>query len=198
MNDYGSFFAYFRQVWLGQLPGQLIRAILVAALFELLVYLLRQFILRRLHPVLLRDAGDSAPLRVQRRRLLLNVPLVLARAVLYVIALLVILRIFRVQTGAEILPVGLALLGATLVVFWKPLRDAAQGYLIMYDHLYTRGDRVRLAGHEGTVQDLHLRWTYLVTDEGAMVVVPHTQVGEIVNLSRRQKPAVVEPPAEGA
>jgi small conductance mechanosensitive channel len=185
----GSFVAYVQRVWLGELPPELIRAILVAVVFEGLVYLVRQWILRRLRPVLLRDAGAPAPVRVQRRRMLMAVPLALSRGVLYVIALLMILRIFQLQTGAELLPVGLACLAATLVIGWRPLRDMAHGYLILYDHLYTRGERVSLAGHEGTVQEMQLRWTQLLADDGTPIIIPHSRIGEIVNLSRRHKPA---------
>jgi small conductance mechanosensitive channel len=177
-----------QRIWLGALPGELIRAILVAAVFEGLVYLMRQWILRRLRPVLLRDAGASAPARVQRRRLLLALPLTCSRAVLYVIAILMILRIFRLQTAAELLPVGLALVVVVLVAFWRPLRDLAQGYLILYDHLYTRGERVSLGGREGIVQEVQLRWTQLLGDDGAPIFIPNSQVGEVVNLSRRHKP----------
>jgi len=195
MSTLAKFVAYVQAVWLGPLPGQLIRAILVAALFEGLVYVARWWILRRLRPVLLRDAGAPAPSRVQRRRLLLSVPTLFARGVLYVLAILIILRIFRLQTAAEVLPVGLALVVVALVAFWRPLRDAAQGYLILYDHLYTRGERVLIAGREGTVQDVHLRWTHLLTDDGTAVFIPHSQVGEVVNLSRRPKPPTPEPEA---
>jgi small-conductance mechanosensitive channel len=201
-GTFGSFLTYVQRVWLGNLPGELIRAILVAAVFEGLVYVVRVWILRRLRPVLLRDAGAPAPVRVQRRRKLLSVPLILSRGVLYVIAILMILRIFRLQTSAELLPVGLALVAAVLVLGWRPLRDLTHGYLILYDNLYTRGERVRRGAHEGTVEEVQLRWTHLVTDEGVPVFIPNSQVGEIVNLSRQQplpSPATAasaSPPAE--
>ncbi len=78
---------------------------------------------------------------------------------------------------------------AVLVVFWRPLRDLAHGYLILYDHLYTRGERVRLGEREGVVQEVQLRWTHLVDDEGTPIFIPNSQVGEVVNLSRRHRPA---------
>lgn len=184
-----TFVEYVQNVWLGLLPQQLMRAILVALLFELLIYLLRRWLQARLRPVLLRDAGDPPAQRVRRRRLLLAVPQIMIRAVLYVIAVLIILRIFGMRTQAELLPIGLALLVLALVAFWRPLRDAAQGYLLLYDHLYTRGDRVIIGGQEGTVQELGLRWTHLHTDEGSEIIIPHSQVGEVINLSRGEKPA---------
>jgi small conductance mechanosensitive channel len=184
-----NFYEYVRSVWLGSLPQQLIRAILVAILFELLLVLIRRYIQARLRPVLLRDAGDPPAIRVHRRRLLLSVPIFMSRAVLYVIAVLIILRIFGLQTWAEIVPIGLALVVVCLVAFWRPLRDAAQGYLLLYDHLYTRGEQVIIAGREGTVQEIGLRSTHLHTVEGTEVIIPHSAVGEVVNLSRGRRPS---------
>jgi small conductance mechanosensitive channel len=165
------------------------RAILVAVLFELLLVLIRRYIQTRLHPILLRDAGDPPAIRVQRRRLLLAVPTFLSRAVMYVIAVLIILRIFGLQTWAEVLPIALALIVVCLVAFWRPLRDAAQGYLLLYDHLYTRGEHVLIAGQEGVVQEIGLRTTHLHTAEGLEVVLPNSAVGTVVNFSRGRKPA---------
>ncbi|NLO73999.1 MAG: mechanosensitive ion channel [candidate division WS1 bacterium] len=186
------FYEYVRTIWLGALPQQLIRAILVAILFELLLVLVRRYIQARLKPVLLRDAGDPPAIRVARRRLLLAVPIFLSRAVLYVIAVLIILRIFGLQTWAEVVPIGLALVVVCLVAFWRVLRDVAQGYLILYDHLYTRGERVIIAGREGVVQEIGLRSTHLHTTEGANLIIPHSQVNEVVNLSRGKRAAAAE------
>jgi moderate conductance mechanosensitive channel len=190
-----AFYEYVRHVWLGALPQQLIRAILVAALFELLLVLIRRYILARLRPILLRDAGDPPALRVQRRRLLLMVPIFLSRALMYVLALLIILRIFGLQTWAELLPLVLATVGVTLVAFYQPLRDAAQGYLLLYDHLYTRGDHVLIAGREGIVQEVGLRWTHLHAMDGTEILVPHSAVREVVNYSRGKRPAAEEAPS---
>ena len=184
-----TFYEYMRRVWLGPLPMSLARAILIALLFELLALLVRSWIQRRLRPILLRDAGDPPAVRVQRRRLLLAVPFLLSRAVLYVVAGFLILRVLGLRTEAELLPLGLALVVVCLVAFRRPLRDAAQGYLLLYDHLYTRGERVILAGQEGTVQEIRLRATELTAADGSKVVVPHSQVGQVVNLARRSKTA---------
>src|ERR1039457_1738454 len=120
-----KFWEYFVHVWLSTLPQQLMRAILVAILFELLLVLVRRYIQTRLRPILLRDAGDPPAIRVQRRRLLLSVPIFLSRAVMYIVAILIILRIFGLQTWAEVLAIALAVIVVALVAFWRPLRDAA-------------------------------------------------------------------------
>ena len=76
-----TFFGFFRRIWLSALPLQLVRAICVAAIFELLVYLINGWVRRRLQPALLRDVEDAPAARVKRRRLLLGVPALLVRAV---------------------------------------------------------------------------------------------------------------------
>ena len=182
------FYEYVLRVWLGPLPRELAVAILGGMLFQALVWLSKWWLQRRLRPVLLRDASDPPAARVQRRRLLLAVPTWLAAAVLYVLAILIILRVLGMRTAAELLPLGLALAVVGLVAFWRPLRDAAQGYLLLYDHLYTRGERVRLGEQEGTVVEMALRWTRLQREDGVQVTVPHSRVGEVVNLSRAAKP----------
>ena len=189
------FHDYVLRVWLGPLPRELAVAILVGILFQALVWLSKWWLQRRLKPVLLRDAADPPAARVQRRRLLLAVPTWLAAAVLYVLAVLIILRVLGMRTAAELLPLGLALAAVATVAFWRPLRDAAQGYLLLYDHLYTRGERVRLGEQEGTVVEMALRWTRLQRGDGVQVTIPHSRVGEVVNLSRTPKPPATTAPA---
>jgi small conductance mechanosensitive channel len=188
-----KFWEYFVHVWLSTLPQQLMRAILVAILFELLLVLVRRYIQTRLRPILLRDAGDPPAIRVQRRRLLLSVPIFLSRAVMYIVAILIILRIFGLQTWAEVLPIALAVIVVALVAFWRPLRDAAQGYMLLYDHLYTRGEQVLIAGRQGIVQEIGLRSTRLHAADGVEVTIPHSAIGEVVNFSRGRKPAAEDP-----
>ncbi len=179
-----GFIDYVQRIWGGALPGQLARAILVAALFELLVYLVNRWISARLGPVLRRDARREPSERVRRRRIVGDIPLLLSRAVFYVIALLIILRIFGFPTHAELLPVlgGVAVIA--LVVGGRPLRDAVRGYLIAYDDLYSPGDRVSIGEVSGTVTEMSLRATRLRTRDGGEVVIPNSQVDRVINHSR--------------
>ncbi len=138
----------------------------------------------RLRPVLVRDVGADPSARVRRRRLLVGAPVVVVRMVLYTIAVLMILRIFRLNTGAELLPMGLALLAVGLVVAYGPLRDALSGYFILYDHIYSEGDEVVIGEVEGTVDQMTLRHTRLRTPDGQLITIPHRHVGTVTNRSR--------------
>lgn len=179
-----DFIDFVQGIWGGPLPGQLIRAILVAAVFELLVFLAGRAIRRALVGTLRRDAGREPAERIRRRRIVEGLPLAITRLVLYAIALLMILRIFGLPTGAEIIPVGAAVLTLGLVIFLGPLRDAARGYLIVYDDLYAPGDRVTIGELTGTVSELSLRSTHLRTGDGREHVIGNAQVTSVANLSR--------------
>ena len=179
-----SFFAFFRRIWMSGLTTQLVRSILIALVFELLVWLINRWIRRRLGPVLVRDVGADPSVRVRRRRMVLGVPMRLVRSVLYLIALLMILRVFRLDTGAELLPIGLALLALGLVAGNAALRDALSGYLIFYDHTYAEGDEIVVGDIEGIVDRIALRYTRLRTADGQLISIPNRRVGVVVNRSR--------------
>jgi len=179
-----SFFTFFRRIWMSGLTTQIVRAILVAAVFEVLVRLISLWIRWRLRPVLVRDVGADPSARVRRSRLLVGTPVVIARMVLYTIAVLMILRMFRLNTGAELLPMGLALLAVGLVAAHGPLRDALGGYFILYDHIYSEGDEVVIGEIAGIVDQITLRHTRLRTPDGQLITVPHRQVGTVTNHSR--------------
>ncbi len=181
------FFAFFRRIWMSGITTQIVRAILIAAIFELLAWLITRWIRRRLGPVLVRDAGADPSARVRRRRLLVGAPTVVVRMVLYTIAVLMILRIFRLNTAAELLPMGLALLAIGLVIANGPLRDALNGYLILYDHIYSEGDEVVIGELEGVVDQITLRHTRLRTPDGQLITIPHRHVSTITNRSRSKE-----------
>lgn len=164
------------------------RAILVAAVFELLVYVVNRRIRSGLAAALRRDSGREPSERIRRRRVVEGLPLLASRLTLYAIAFLMILRIFGLRTEAELLPILLALALIAAVVFRDHLRDAARGYYILYDHLYGPGDRVTIGELTGLVTDLGLRTTRLRMSDGQEIVIPNSQVHGVINHSR-QAPA---------
>ena len=179
-----SLMQFIQRQWLA-LPVQLARAILVAAVFELLVYLINLRIERALRGALKRDAGREPSERIRRRRIVEGLPMALNRTILYAIAIAMILRILGLQTGAELLPMLLAVALVALVALKEPLRDAARGYYIFYDYLYGTGERVTIGELTGVVTELSLRSTRLLTPDGQEIAIPNSQVRHVVNHSRR-------------
>lgn len=81
-------------------------------------------------------------------------------------------------------------LGLTGFALGFALRDVISntlaGVLILLYRPFRRGDRVAVAGAEGTVSQIDLRYTTLVVDEGTRVLVPNSIL--FTNSIRVQRP----------
>ena len=175
---------YIQAVWHSTLMTRLVHAILVAAVFEALIILSRSWLRKAFKRILARDLHRDATMRVLRRRVVLGVPLLLTQGVLMATGLLVMLRYLGFQVGAELVPVGLALVLIGLVAFRNTLADAAAGYLILYDDLFSVGDRVTVGDTTGEVVQMGLRATQLLTTDGRHVTLPNRLVRGVTNHTR--------------
>lgn len=99
----------------------------------------------------------------------------LARYAVLVLALVVVLNTFGVQTtslvaaiGAAGLAIGLALQGT--------LSNVAAGVMIILFRPIKLGDFVSVAGVSGTVKDISLNTTELATLDNVQVIIPNAQV----------------------
>jgi small conductance mechanosensitive channel len=100
-----------------------------------------------------------------------------------VIAGLMILGQLGLDIGPAIAGVGIAGIaigfGAQFLV-----RDYLNGSLILIENQYSRGDVVRIAGVEGTVEDFTLRRTTLRDLDGVVHTVPNGEIKVASNLTR--------------
>ncbi|HUC73412.1 MAG TPA: mechanosensitive ion channel family protein [Stellaceae bacterium] len=96
----------------------------------------------------------------------------LARYLVLTVTVLAVLSEFGIQTtslvavlGAAGLAVGLALQGT--------LSNLAAGVMLLIFRPFKIGHKVQVGGSTGTVQELTLFWTELVTDDKVQVIVPN-------------------------
>lgn len=96
----------------------------------------------------------------------------LARYLVLTVTVLAVLSEFGIQTtslvavlGAAGLAVGLALQGT--------LSNLAAGVMLLIFRPFKIGHKVQIGGSTGTVQELTLFWTELVTDDKVQVIVPN-------------------------
>ena len=96
------------------------------------------------------------------------------RWVLLAIVLVAVLGIFGIQAtslvamlGAATLAIGLALQGT--------LSDLAAGFMLVLFRPYKLGQFVDIGGTSGTVKDLNLFFTELVTADNVQIIVPNGQ-----------------------
>jgi len=99
----------------------------------------------------------------------------LAKYLVLIIAVLMVLSQFGVQTtgliailGAAGLAIGFALQGS--------LSNVAAGVMILIYHRFKIGDFVEVAGHAGSIKAMTLFVTELSTPDGVPIVVPNSQI----------------------
>lgn len=180
-----GFYEYILGIWHSSLPTQLARAICVALVFEALVYLITRALRGWLRPIIEQDAGAEPVMRVRRRRVVVGVPAVVVRVVLYVIAILMILRILGLDIRSELIPVGTGVLVLAAVMGRNALRDLLHGYLMICAYSMSIGEEVAIAGHRGIVESIALRSTRLRTGNDEIITVPNGAITDIVNYSRK-------------
>lgn len=81
-------------------------------------------------------------------------------------------------TSAGVAGVAIGLAAQTIV------KDCLNGILILVEAQYNVGDVVKLAGLTGTVENMSLRKTTLRDGDGALYVIPNSQITVVANLTR--------------
>lgn len=170
--------------WQAGLPLMLARALCAAAVTELLVWLVSLRLRKALMPAVRRAAERGATDLERRTAVIVRLPLRLTRATLYTVGALLILRVFGLRTGAEVLPVLVLVVVTALVIARGPLRDAVRGYLFVYDDTFGPGDQVSCGDLSGIVLAQQLRTTTLQLPDGREAVVRNADLRTVVNHSR--------------
>jgi small-conductance mechanosensitive channel len=134
-------------------------------------------------------ATESAPSGVSRAELEQRVRTIgrlivrIGASVLTIIAVLMALDLFGIDIGPAVAGLGVAGiaigLGAQTVI-----RDWLSGMFIILENQYNAGDVVRIAGVEGTVEELSLRRTTLRDLDGTVHTVPNGSVLVSSNMTR--------------
>jgi small conductance mechanosensitive channel len=99
------------------------------------------------------------------------------------IVLLHVLSIFNINltpllASAGVVGVGIGL-GAQSI-----FKDMLNGIFILVEDQYNVGEVVKIAGLQGTVEDLTLRLTRVRDGDGTLYIIPNSQIATVSNLSR--------------
>lgn len=82
-----------------------------------------------------------------------------------------------ILTGAGV--VGLAVgIGSQALV-----RDFVNGFFLILENQYNVGDKLKVAGLEGIVKELNIRYTILESSDGIIHSIPNSQISVISKLS---------------
>lgn len=157
---------------------------------RILVILIVAFILTRLLRLLTRklqefSRRDALPsgIRATQLRTLASIVQSVGGFVIFFFALLQILDDIRIDVKPFLASAGIVGLavgfGAQTLV-----KDVINGFFIIIDNVYDLGDVVKIAGVQGTVEQMSLRMTVLRDDTGALHSIPNSEIKIVSNMTR--------------
>jgi moderate conductance mechanosensitive channel len=128
-----------------------------------------------------RSAEDAA--RQARLKTLLGASLNTTRAIIVVIAALMILGELGVDLTPVLASVGVVTLAVSLGA-QTVIKDFIGGVLVLIENQYRVGDTVQIGAVTGKVEQITLRATYVREASGRLVIVPNGDVRVVANASQ--------------
>ncbi len=104
--------------------------------------------------------------------------------------LLQVLPIFNIDLKPLLASAGVIGLGISFGA-QSIFKDMLTGIFILIEDQYNVGDVVKIAGLQGTVEDMTLRVTTLRDNDGTLNIIPNSQVATVQNLSRQYSVATL-------
>lgn len=156
---------------------------------KILVALLVAFILQRLTLFFtkrLRRRADALVGNGRRSAQLRTVAGILRASAYGLIGFYVLIQVLSalgVSLGPFIASAGVIGLGISFGA-QSLFKDMLNGILILVEDQFSVGDVVKLAGVQGSVEDLTLRATKLRDGDGTLYMIPNSQITTVSNLSR--------------
>ncbi|MFM6022510.1 MAG: mechanosensitive ion channel family protein, partial [Dolichospermum sp.] len=89
------------------------------------------------------------------------------------------INIVPLLASAGLLGVALSLPSQNLI------KDAINGFLIIFEDQYALGDMITVGNVGGLVEKLNLRMTQVRDSEGRLITIPNSEVKIVANLSSR-------------
>jgi small conductance mechanosensitive channel len=197
-NDYAC--ELVRKIGLTGFWGRTVEFLLdrpLKIVFILLVSAIVARILGRLARRTVEALAGAPPLRRtsgradQRIRTLAGVSGSVVRVLVWTVATLIALDQLGLNLGPLI--AGASIVGVALGFGAQSLvRDFLSGFFILVEDQYGVGDRVTVAGSEGTVEDVNLRVTRLRAPDGAVWFVPNGEIRKVANTTLGWSRALVD------
>ena len=135
--------------------------------------------------------GRAAQQREQQTRTLASIVYGTGSKVVWVVALLTALSVFKINILPAVTIAGLASLavgfGAQTLV-----RDVITGFYIVLEDQYVVGDTIQIGDYIGRVEHLTLRRTVIRDARGALVTIANGEIRTVSNLSRDWSQAFVD------
>lgn len=118
----------------------------------------------------------------------------IVKYILRILAILMILDVFGINTNAILTGLGVASLVVGLA-FQDILKDVLVGISIMLENQFVVGDLVKIEDFEGTVTHLTLKTTRIKSNStGEIKIIANRNISEVINYSMDKTVAIVDVP----
>ncbi len=166
--------------WLEKLISMLPNLV-VAVLVMLLFWIASRFVGASIRRVFRRFADNRTLVKLTER---------VARFAVLTTGLFVALGVLQLDKAVTSLLAGAGVLGLAIgFAFQNIIANFLSGTLISLRKPFVPGDIIEAAGQFGTVQEINLRTTHVLTQQGQLVLIPNKEVYEqtLVNLSATKR-----------
>lgn len=119
----------------------------------------------------------------QRARTAAKLVRSLGRAILTIVAVLMILNQFGFNMGPLLASAGVVGLAVSFGS-QSLVRDFVTGFFLQLEHQFALGDVIRIGTTSGVVENITLRLVYLRDSSGALHIIPNGQITQVTNLTR--------------
>lgn len=179
--------------WLTAIVTAPYMSVALRILVILLLAYLGQLALRHLARRLERRLSDGAIYGTdsERLRTLIRAGRGVTIGVLLVVAGLMILQTLGVNIAPLLASAGVAGLAVSLGA-QTLVKDYISGILILIEHQFSIGDTIRVGEHQGEVERVTLRATFLRDVEGRQHIVPNGEIRALANLTTGWSRAIVD------
>lgn len=167
------------------MDSDVVRAILTAAVWVVVVLVVRMVLTTAFHRYE-RRLAESDPMVAARRRTTFAFLLRVIVAIVAIIGIWSVLSIFPATQQ-----VASAFLGSAAVIalvaglaLTTPLGNLGSGVLLAFTQPVRLGDRITVQDHTGIVDQISLSYTALATDEGRRIFVPNTTMVSTILVNR--------------
>ena len=167
------------------MDSDVVRAILTAAVWVVVVVLVRLF-LNSAFDRYERRLAESDPMVAARRRTTFGFLLRVVVALVAIIGLWSVLSIFPATEQVASAFLGSAAVLAVIagLALSTPLGNLGSGVLLAFTQPVRLGDRITVQDHTGIVDEISLSYTALTTDEGRRIFVPNTTMVSTILVNR--------------
>lgn len=162
---------------------------IVAPIIIICVFSFLYFIINKIVKKMIKKRWSESTQK--RKKTLMILFLNIIKYIMVVIAILMILNVYGVDTGALLASFGLIGLGVSLSL-QDIVKDFLAGIFIIFENQYDVGDTIEIDGFKGEVIALGLKTTKIKALTGEVNIVANRNIQSVVNHSFSNSLAVVE------